>query len=80
MKVRIKKPFGYMFGTAEIKFRMGVYRVPEEMHGDAARAAVRRGAGEWLMEKVAPENKVVEVAESKVEPVRRRSKRAEPDA
>ena len=80
MKIRIKKPFGYMFGTVEVKFPRGDYRVPEDIHGDAARAAVRMGAAEWVMEKVAPENKRVEVAETKVAPVRRRSKRAEPDA
>ena len=80
MKIRIRKPFGFMFGTSEIKFRPGEYRVPEDIHGDAARAAVRMGAGMWVMEKVAPENKVVAIAETKVEQVRSRGKRAKPDA
>ena len=80
MKIHIRKPFGYMVGTVEVKYPLGVLRVPQDIHGDAARAAVRMGAGSWVMEKVAPENKVAEVAETKVAPVRRRSKRAEPDA
>lgn len=79
MKIHIRKPFGYMVGTVEVKYPLGVLRVPQDISEDAARAAVRMGAGKWVLEKVAPENKVVEVAETKVAPVRRRRKRAEPD-
>lgn len=79
MKIHIRKPFGYMVGTVEVKYPLGVLNVPQDISEDAARAAVRMGAGKWVLEKVAPENKVVEVAETKVAPVRRRRKRAEPD-
>ena len=81
MKIHIKKNFGFMVGTTEVKYPLAVLRVPQDISEEAARAAVRMGAGEWVAEKVAPENKVVQVAETKakVAPVRRRSKRAEPD-
>jgi hypothetical protein len=82
MKIILKKPFGYMVGTVEVKYPLAVLRVPQDISEDAARAAVRMGAGKWVPEKVAPENKVVEVAETKAEvvKVRRSRKRAEPDA
>ena len=80
MKIKISKPFGYMVGTVEIKYPLGVLHVPQDISEDAARAAVRMGAGKWVMEMVAPETKIVEVADTKVAAVRRRGKRAEPDA
>ena len=71
-----------MVGTIEVKYPLGVLRVPQDICETAAGVAVRMGVASWVLEKVAPENKVAEVAETKatVEKVRRRSKRAEPDA
>jgi len=82
MKITVKA-FGIMVGTTEVKFAAGVYRVPEDMTHDAALMAIKMGLGRWVAEKVAPENKAFAVAENKSElerPVRRRRKRAEPDA
>lgn len=82
MKIHIRKPFGYMVGTVEVKYPLAVLRVPQDISEDAARAAVRMGAGKWVVEKVAPENKLVSVPETKspVVKVRRSRKRAESDA
>lgn len=70
-----------MFGTVEVKYPLGVLRVPQDISKEAASAAIRMGAGQWVLEKVAPENKVATVAETKSEvaAVRRSSKRAKPD-
>jgi hypothetical protein len=82
MKLKLSKPFGFMVGTVEVKYPLGVLRVPEDISEEAARDAVRMGAGAWVPEKVAPENKLAVVPETKapVVKVRRRSKRAKPDA
>ena len=69
-----------MVGTIEVKYPLGVLRVPQDICETAAGVAVRMGVASWVLEKVAPENKIAEVAETKVVKVRRRSKRAEPDA
>jgi len=83
MKINLKKNFGFMVGTVEVKYPLGVLRIPQDITEEVASAAVRMGVASWVVEKVAPENKAVAVAENKSgleRPVRRRRKRAEPEA
>lgn len=79
MKLRFKKPFRYEFQPGYVKVILpGVHDLPE----DVARMALKFHAAERVFEKVAPENKVAAVPETKADskPVRRRRARAKPDA
>jgi hypothetical protein len=79
MKVRIKRPFKYMDGPRkEVTLPVGVHDVTERVAG----LALRYGKAELVVEKKAPENKVVAPAENKAavgkKTVRRRSTRSKP--
>jgi hypothetical protein len=81
MKIKVTKEFRYRVSPHEVRALLrGEHDVPSEL---AARI-IKRGYGRAVVEKVAPENKVLAVAEHKAEldgaTVRRRSKRAKPDA
>jgi len=79
MKVRIKRPFTYQDGPRKtITLEPGVHDLSDRLAG----LALRFGKAELVVEKKAPENKVVKPAESKatVSKGRRRGAGSEPDA
>ena len=89
MKIKIKRLFRYKAAPTKIReLNPGVYDVGRDITEHVAQLALRFGKAEIVIEvpvkKVAPENKVVEVAENKsgveAKPVRRRSTRSKPDA
>ena len=80
MKIKVKKPFRYQVDARkEAEIAPGIYEVPGEISGELARKILHFGKAEVVVEKKAPENKVVEIAESKAKvakkPVRRRRPR-----
>ena len=80
MKIRITKTFRYQVDARnDAELKPGIHDVPEEI----ANLAIMMRAAEKIVEKKAPENKVVEVAENKKKVARksgrRRSTRTKPD-
>ena len=76
MRIKVKKSFRYQDGPRkECEIKPGVYNVPGEINETLARKILRFGKAEWVVEqpieKVAPENKIIEAAESKPTVVRR---------
>ncbi len=91
MKIKIKRLFRYQKTATKVaEIKPGVYDVGRDISQHVADLALRFGKAEVVVEapkpveKKAPENKVVEVAENKsaveAKPVRRRSTRSKPDA
>jgi hypothetical protein len=83
MKISVKRSFGFMVGTAEVKYAPGVYLVPHDMNTAAAEFGMSFGYAVKVLEKIAPENKLAEVPENKAglggPAVHRRGKRTKPD-
>lgn len=84
MKIRIKREFVYMVGTKERRVAPGVYSVPDDIDHELAAKILMWGVSETVVEKKAPENKLVKPAENKArvaKPPKRRSRtRTKPDA
>ncbi len=89
MKIRIKREFKYQLSATKVAvLPPGVYDTEHDITQHVVDLALRFGKAEIVIEapvkKVAPENKVVEVAENKSgveeKSVRRRSTRSKPDA
>lgn len=82
MKLKIKREFVYMVGTETRRIPPGVYDVPASIDEILAAKVLKWGSAEKVVEKKAPENKVVKIAESKagvVKPSKRsRRTRAKP--
>jgi hypothetical protein len=79
MKVKLRRPFTYQDGPRNtVTLQPGVHDLPDRLAG----LALRFGKAELVVEKKAPENKVVATAESKskVSKSRRSSAGSEPDA
>jgi len=81
MKIKVTKEFRYRVSPHEVRALLrGEHDVPKEL----AERVIKRGYGKAIVEKVAPENKVIAATENKAgldgTPVRRRRKRAKPDA
>lgn len=71
MKIRIKRHFRYQASATKTKdIAPGVYEVPGDISEELARKVLRFGKAEVVVEKKAPENKVVPVAENKAEVVK----------
>ena len=91
MRIIVHKTFTYQkSATKTAKLYPGEYEVGKDVALKLAESVLRFGKADTLaepkpavVEKVAPENKVVEVAENKatveVKPVRRRSARTKPN-
>ncbi len=93
MKIKTKRSFRYQVSATKVKeLQPGTYEVGVDISQNLADSAMRFFGAEVVVEpvvvepvveKVAPENKVVEVAENKSrvakKPVRRRSNRTKPD-
>ncbi len=88
MKIKIKRLFCYQAAPTKVReLKPGVYDVGRDISQHVADLALRFGKAEVVVEapkpveKKAPENKVVEVAENKAEvavkPMRRRSTRSQ---
>ena len=80
MKIRLKRPFRYQVDARrEREIPPGVHDLPDKI----AELAIKWGRAERVVEKVAPENKVVEIAENKKKvgkkSVRRRGSRSKSD-
>jgi len=86
MKIKFKPPFRYAVSASVTHALMpGVYDVPGDVSAELAAKAIRYGKAERLeFKKVAPENKLAEVPETKAavggKTVRRRRARTKPDA
>ena len=87
MKIKIKRTFKYQVGPRDTKELLpGEYVVGKDISLRRAEQVLKFGKAEVIaeprVEKIAPENKVVEVAENKSrvekKPVRRRSTRSKP--
>jgi len=84
MKVKVKKVFRYQATASKLKaVQPGVYEVGVDITQYVADLALKYGKSEIVVEKKAPENKVVEAPENKSKvvkkPMRRRSARTKPD-
>ena len=84
MKIKVKKVFRYQATASKLKaLQPGVYKVGVDITQYVADLALKYGKSEIVVEKKAPENKVVEAPENKIrvvkKPVRRRSARTKPD-
>ena len=88
MKIKIKRLFRYQVSATKVKeYQPGVYDVGADIPQHIADSALKFGKAEVIVEpvveKVAPENKVVEVTENKTRVAkksgRRRSTRTKPD-
>ena len=92
MKIKIKRVFRYQVSATKVReIQPGVYDVPGRVSLELAQMVLRFGKAEILaesappkvVEKVAPENKVVEVTANKARvaktPMRRRSSRSKSD-
>jgi len=80
MKIRFHKTFRIQIDARTLnEYKPGVQDVPEEI----ALRAIKRGFATKVVEKKAPENKVVKIAENKAKvgkkAKRRRSARSKPD-
>ena len=80
MKIKVRKAFRYQVDARkEAELAPGIYEVPGEISGELANKVLRFGKANVVVEKKAPENKVVSIAESKSKvakkPVRRRRPR-----
>lgn len=89
MKIRIQQLFRHQASATKVrKYPPGVYDVPRQMSNHVAELALKFGRAEIvapvMVEKKAPEDKVVGTPENKArvvkQPVRRRSTRTKPDA
>ena len=85
MKIRLRRKFSIQVAPTEVKtYERGEHSIPGEMPKAHAERAVKFGAGYFVQEKVAPENKLANVPENKAKvarkPVRRSSSRSKPDA
>ncbi len=68
MKIQVTRKFRYQ--ATNIKLGIlppGIYRVPEDISKELADKALRYGNAKLLVEKKAPENKVVRVSENKAD-------------
>ena len=79
MKIRVKRMFRYQASPTRVKtINPGIHDLPEEL----ARKVLRFGKAEIIVskpvEKKAPENKVVEVTESKKKVARKPLRRSRP--
>ncbi len=84
MKIKIKRLFRYKESPTKVgELQPGVYDVGRDISEHVAQLALRFGKSEILLEKKAPENKVVEVTENKARvektPVRRSRTRSQSD-
>ena len=84
MKIKIKRMFRHQeTATKVVEYPPGIYTVPGDISTDVAKKVLRFGSAEVLVEKVAPENKVVKTPENKTKVAKtagsRRSTRAKPD-
>ena len=85
MRIKVHKTFSYQASARKVKkIYPGEYEVGKDISLRVAESVLTFGRAEVLreVEKVAPENKVVETPENKAEvakkPVRRRGPRAKP--
>ena len=84
MKIKIKKVFRYQFDAVTVKkLYPGVYDVGRDITQHVADSALRFGKAEVVVEKKAPENKIVQPAANKAKVAKksghRRSTRTKPD-
>ena len=83
MKIKVKQLFRYQVGAKTLEIQPGIYSVPGDISKELAGKIAKFGSSAIVIEKKAPENKVVKVAENKsavaAKPVRRRSTRAKSD-
>jgi len=88
MQFKVKRQFNIQVTALKVRtYSPGVYDVPKDMPKDHAVKCARQRRGEWVKVetvKQAPENKVVETAESKAKVAKktgyRRSTRTKSDA
>ena len=85
MKFRLQRTFSVQVtNTRVIDYPSGVYDVPKDMPKQHADRAAQVRAGRYILEKVAPENKIVVPAEDKTgvggKAKRRRRAGTKPDA
>ena len=84
MKLKIRRKFQYQASATEVKeLSPGVYEVPGDISEELAGKVLRFGRAHVLVEKKAPENKVVKAPENKTKVAKksgyRRSTRAKPN-
>lgn len=66
MKIKVKKVFRYQVTPTTVgKIVPGVYDVPSDLSKALADKVFKFGSAEFVIEKVAPENKLAKVAENK---------------
>ncbi len=84
MKIKIKRVFNYQDGPRNVvELQPGVYGVGRDISQHVADLAIRWGGAEVVVEKKAPENKVVRASENKSKVAKksgnRRSTRSKPN-
>ena len=66
MKIKIKRLFSFQVDAVKVKtFQPGIYEVGKDISREIASAALKFGKVEVVLEKKAPENKVVKAPENK---------------
>jgi len=74
MKIQVKREFRYEVGGFTKTLKAGLYSVPKDVNESTARLAIEFGAAVIvpMFTKIAPENKISEVPESKKRNYRRK--------